>query len=53
MAEIGALSKDLPFMTKELVKRIKTDKRVNINEDWKVIIIIIIYVSTVARNCAR
>lgn len=36
VAEIGALSKDLPFMTKELVKRITMDKRININEDWKV-----------------
>lgn len=36
VAEVGALSRDVPFMTKELVKRIKMDKRVNINEDWKV-----------------
>lgn len=36
VAEVGALSRDVPFMTKELVKRIKIDKRVNINEDWKV-----------------
>lgn len=37
VAEPGALSRDLVFMTKELVKRIKADKRVNLNEDWKVI----------------
>lgn len=36
VAEVGALSRDLPFMTRELVKRIKMDKRVNITEDWKV-----------------
>lgn len=36
VAEPGALSKDIPFMTKELVKRIKMDKRVNLTEDWKV-----------------
>lgn len=36
VAEVGALSRDAPFMTKELVKRIKMDKRVNLNEDWKV-----------------
>jgi len=36
VAEIGALSKDMPYMARELVKRIKNDKRVNINEDWKV-----------------
>ncbi|VVC30184.1 Hypothetical protein CINCED_3A016076 [Cinara cedri] len=37
VAEPGAMSRDLPFMTKELVKRIKADKRVNLNEDWKLI----------------
>ncbi|XP_025192066.1 phospholipase B1, membrane-associated-like [Melanaphis sacchari] len=37
VAEIGALSRDIPFMTRELVKRIKMDKRVNITEDWKLI----------------
>lgn len=36
VAEVGALSRDVPFMTKELVKRIKMDKRINLNEDWKV-----------------
>jgi hypothetical protein len=36
VAEVGALSKDTLFMTKELVKRIKMDKRVNLNDDWKV-----------------
>lgn len=36
VAEIGALSQDLPFMTREFVKRIKIDKRVDFNEDWKV-----------------
>uniref|UniRef100_A0A2S2QCE3 Phospholipase B1, membrane-associated n=1 Tax=Sipha flava TaxID=143950 RepID=A0A2S2QCE3_9HEMI len=37
VAEVGALSKDTLFMTKELVKRIKMDKRVNLNDDWKMI----------------
>ncbi|KAL4118890.1 hypothetical protein QTP88_011772 [Uroleucon formosanum] len=37
VAEVGALSRDLPFMTRELVKRIKMDKRVNITEDWKLV----------------
>lgn len=36
VAEVGALSSDAPFMTKELVKRIKMDKRIKVNEDWKV-----------------
>lgn len=36
VAEVGALARDLPFMAKELVKRIKTDERVNVTEDWKV-----------------
>ncbi|KAE9542790.1 hypothetical protein AGLY_002701 [Aphis glycines] len=35
VAEVGALSRDLPFMTRELVKRIKNDERTNITEDWK------------------
>lgn len=38
VAVVGALSKDTPFMTKELVKRIKMDRRININEDWKVMV---------------
>lgn len=37
VAEVGALSRDLPFMTRELVKRIKNDERINITEDWKLI----------------
>ncbi|CAI6350811.1 unnamed protein product [Macrosiphum euphorbiae] len=37
VAEVGALSRDLPFMTRELVKRMKMDKRVNITEDWKLV----------------
>lgn len=36
VAEVGALSRDIPFMTRELVKRMKMDKRVNLTEDWKV-----------------
>ncbi|VVC30183.1 Hypothetical protein CINCED_3A001765 [Cinara cedri] len=41
VAEVGAVSRDLLFMTRELVKRIKMDKRVNLNEDWKLISLMI------------
>ncbi|XP_075216312.1 phospholipase B1, membrane-associated-like isoform X2 [Lycorma delicatula] len=37
VAEIGAMSRDLPYMASILVKRIKNDKRVNFNKDWKLI----------------
>lgn len=36
IAEIGAMSQDLPFMTRQLVKRIKKDRRVDFDNDWKV-----------------
>lgn len=37
MAEIGAVSSDMPYMAKALVKRLKTDPRVNFKKDWKLI----------------
>ncbi|KAL1117839.1 hypothetical protein AAG570_004154, partial [Ranatra chinensis] len=40
-AEIGAMARDLPFMARELVKRMKQDKRVDIKNDWKIITILI------------
>lgn len=43
VAEVGALSRDLPFMTRELVNRIKMDRRVNLNDDWKVKLKIVLY----------
>ncbi|GJQ87242.1 hypothetical protein Trydic_g8471 [Trypoxylus dichotomus] len=39
VAEDSAISSDLPYMTKILLKRITSDSRVNIKEDWKMIII--------------
>ena len=36
VAEINAISSDIPYMARELVKRMKSTKCVNINEDWKV-----------------
>jgi hypothetical protein len=36
VAEGGATSSDLLYMTKVLVKRIKADKRVDFKRDWKV-----------------
>lgn len=41
LAEIGASSSDMPFMAKALIKRIKLDKRVNFNEDWKMVTLLI------------
>lgn len=37
MAEIGAVSADLPYMTKALVERIRHDRRVDFKRDWKLI----------------
>lgn len=39
VAEVGAMSRDMPFMAKFLVNRIKNDKRINIEKHWKVCII--------------
>ncbi|XP_077292094.1 phospholipase B1, membrane-associated-like [Arctopsyche grandis] len=39
VAETGAFSMDLPFMVRELVKRIKQDPRVDLQNDWKLITI--------------
>lgn len=36
VAEAAAMSEDLPFMVRELVRRMKYDKRVNLEKDWKV-----------------
>lgn len=36
VAEGGAISSNMPYMAKVLVKRIKTDSRVNLQRDWKV-----------------
>jgi hypothetical protein len=36
VAEGGATSSDLLYMTKVLVKRIRADKRVDFKRDWKV-----------------
>ncbi|CAK9804109.1 Phospholipase B1, membrane-associated [Anthophora plagiata] len=37
VAEIGAMSKDMPFMAKYLVNRIKNDSRIDIKKHWKLI----------------
>lgn len=36
VGEIGAMSKDIPYMAKVLVKRIKADPKVDIKRNWKV-----------------
>lgn len=41
MAEIGAMSRDIPFEAKILVKRIRSDPNVDINNHWKLITILI------------
>ncbi|CRK94860.1 CLUMA_CG008352, isoform A [Clunio marinus] len=41
LAEIGAVSSDMPYMAKALVHRIKKDKRVNFKYDWKMVTIAI------------
>ncbi|CAK9829553.1 Phospholipase B1, membrane-associated [Anthophora retusa] len=37
VAEIGAMSKDMPFMAKYLVNRMKNDSRIDIKKHWKLI----------------
>lgn len=39
MAEIGAVSYDMPFMAQSLVKRIRADPRVDFKRDWKLVTI--------------
>nr|XP_012148652.1 PREDICTED: phospholipase B1, membrane-associated-like isoform X2 [Megachile rotundata] len=41
VAETGAMAKDMPFMAKYLVDRMKQDSRVKIKEHWKLISILI------------
>lgn len=36
-AEIGAISKELPHMARQMVTRIKSDRRVNFKKDWKIL----------------
>lgn len=38
IGEAGAMVQDLPFMTKQLVKRIKKHPKVDFQKDWKVLI---------------
>ncbi|XP_072390200.1 phospholipase B1, membrane-associated-like [Diabrotica undecimpunctata] len=37
VAESGAISSQMPYMAKELVKRIKMDPRIDLNHHWKMI----------------
>lgn len=39
MAEIGAVSADIPHMAKALVKRMKLDKRIDFKNTWKMVTI--------------
>lgn len=41
VAEGGTISKNMPYMAKVLVKRIKSDKRVDLVNDWKMISIFV------------
>ncbi|KAK9721446.1 GDSL-like Lipase/Acylhydrolase [Popillia japonica] len=41
VAEDSAISADMPYMAKVLLKRITSDKRVNVKNDWKLILIFI------------
>ncbi|KAF2897244.1 hypothetical protein ILUMI_08932 [Ignelater luminosus] len=40
-AEVGAMSRDLPYMASVLIKRLQDDSRVNIAKHWKIISIMI------------
>lgn len=39
LLKTGAVSADIPFMAKALVRRIKNDKRINFKKDWKMVTI--------------
>ncbi|XP_073843184.1 phospholipase B1, membrane-associated-like isoform X1 [Musca autumnalis] len=41
VAELGAMSRDMPYMAKVLVKRMLHDPNVNMTHDWKVITLMI------------
>ncbi|CAD1478105.1 unnamed protein product [Heterotrigona itama] len=41
VGETGAMSEDMPFMAKYLVKKIKNDLRIDVNKDWKLISLMI------------
>ncbi|XP_076397697.1 phospholipase B1, membrane-associated-like isoform X2 [Megachile rotundata] len=41
VAESGAMSRDMPFMAKYLVNRMKKDTRINMKKHWKLISILI------------
>lgn len=41
VAEIGAMSRDIPFEAKVLVRRMLSDSNVNVTKDWKLITILI------------
>ncbi|EFN76147.1 Phospholipase B1, membrane-associated [Harpegnathos saltator] len=41
VAESGAMSEDMPYMAEVLVKRIKSDPRINVEKDWKLISLMI------------
>lgn len=36
VAEIGAISRDMPFMAKHLVNKMRNDPRIDIKRHWKV-----------------
>ncbi|TDG51313.1 hypothetical protein AWZ03_002400 [Drosophila navojoa] len=37
VAELGAMSRDMPYMAKVLVKRMRNDPHVNMTRDWKLV----------------
>lgn len=41
MAEIGAMSRDIPHEARILVKRMRGDSKVNLQEHWKIVTILI------------
>lgn len=36
VGEAGAMSNDLPYMAGQLIKRMRSDPRVDVQRDWKV-----------------
>ncbi|XP_016914727.2 phospholipase B1, membrane-associated-like isoform X2 [Apis cerana] len=52
VAEIGAMSKDLPFMAKYLINKIKKDARIDVKKHWKLISIFIGHNDFCSEICA-
>ncbi|XP_003484539.1 phospholipase B1, membrane-associated-like isoform X1 [Bombus impatiens] len=52
VAETGAMSRDMPFMAKHLINKIRNDPRINMKKHWKLIFLFIGHNDFCADICA-